>query len=142
MTLQALTSISIRFDEQVIRFEEGAIFSVSDAQAQRLLTRAPGRIRPITLPVDPVAAEGPLPPLQAGWIVAFRDHQGRLRGGCEERDQGTVEDCTWDGRGWVVRVTNGQTLPLSIVRSVGQTDAQGRVVACWCVRDHGFDGGR
>jgi hypothetical protein len=31
-------------------------------------------------------------------------------------------------------------MPLSQVRSVGQTDEAGQIVAAWTVREHGYDG--
>ncbi len=88
--------------------------------------------------------EGPLtlpePPLQPGWLVAYRDRQGRLRGGCDEREAGTVHTCEWDGTGWTIRLTNGDALPLRLVVSVGKTDATGKTLAIWATRAHGYDG--
>jgi len=53
--------------------------------------------------------EGPLTlpesPLQYGWLIAYRDRQGRLRGGSDERERGTVQECRWDGRGWTIFLT-------------------------------------
>jgi hypothetical protein len=51
-----------------------------------------------------------------------------------------VRGCTWDGAAWRVTLTDGQTLPLAVMLSVGKTDAAGRVVAAWTVRTHGYDG--
>jgi hypothetical protein len=82
----------------------------------------------------------PLPPLCPGWLVAYRDRTGCLRGGCEERDAGTVETCRWDGSAWTVCLANGETVPLRRVVSVGKIDADGRLVAAWQVRAHGIDG--
>lgn len=138
MTLEVLTPISIRFDGDVVRFPAGAVFTVTANQAARLLDLAPKKLRRITLPA---ASDEAQPPLQPGWLVSYRDRQGRLRGGCDERGQATVQTCTWNGRGWLVILTNGEQLPLSRIVSVGQTDAQGRVIAAWTVREHGFDGG-
>lgn len=134
MTLETLTAITIRFDGQTVRFEPGAVFTVTDNQAQRLLARAPGKLQALTLPPD-----RPIEPLQPGWLVAYRDRQGRLRGGCDERDAGTVAACQWDGTAWTVSLTDGQRLPLSRIRSVGQADEAGQIVAAWIVRDHGYD---
>jgi hypothetical protein len=132
MILQALDVLTIRLDGQVIQLEPGAIFTATSAQAARLLERAPGKLQAITLP--------PAEPLQPGWIVCYRDRAGRLAGGCDDRQGGTVQSCTWDGSTWTVRLTNVDTLPLRRILSVGKTDATGRIVAAWSVREHGYDG--
>lgn len=80
------------------------------------------------------------PPLLPGWLVAYRDQQGRLRGGCDDREHGTVAGCEWDGWTWIITLTNGDTLPIRQIASVGKTDRDGRVIAAWSVREHGFDG--
>jgi len=82
----------------------------------------------------------PNPPLQPGWLVAYRDRQGVLCGGCDDRQHGTVQACQWDGNGWTLWLTDGQRMPLSMIRSVGQTDDTGQIVAAWTVREHGYDG--
>ncbi len=82
----------------------------------------------------------PTPPLQAGWLIAYRDQHGRLRGGCDERDAGTVAACRWDGSGWRLLLTNGETLALGQIVSVTMSDAEGRVLEAWTVRRHGYDG--
>jgi hypothetical protein len=82
----------------------------------------------------------PEPPLKVGWLVAYKDRQGRLRGGCEEREAGTVQTCEWNGAGWVVTLPNGDRLPLSKIVSVAKTDPQGRILSAWTVREHGFNG--
>ncbi len=81
------------------------------------------------------------PPIQSGWLVAYRDQRGALCGGCDDRQHGTVDACRWDGNGWTLCLTDGQEMPLSQVRSVGQTDEAGQIVAAWTVRKHGYDGG-
>lgn len=83
---------------------------------------------------------GPTAPLQPGWLVVYRDRAGTLCGGCDERQHRTVQGCRWDGSTWTVTLTDGQTLPLRAILSVGKTDAAGRVVAAWTVRTHGYDG--
>jgi hypothetical protein len=135
MTLQALVSIAIRLDGQVIKYEPGAVFNVTDAQATRLLERAPGKLQAIALPLD-----RPIEPLQEGWLVVYRDRAGRLAGGCDDRVNGTVAACTRDGGRWSVRLTNGQSIPLTLVRSVVKTDPSGQVLAAWTVREHDYDG--
>lgn len=132
MTLQALAPLAIRFAGRVIQFEPGAVFTVTDNQAQRLLHAASGKVRTIVLSVDP-----PTEPLQPGWLVAYHDRRGVLCGGCVDREHGTVHECRWDGTGWTVNLTDGQQLPLSLIRSVGQTDDTGQIVAAWTVREHG-----
>lgn len=82
----------------------------------------------------------PAAPLQPGWLVAYRDKDYRLRGGCDERDHGTVARLEWVHGSWTVWLTNGEALPLARIRSVGKTDATGQVIAAWTTRDCGYDG--
>ena len=91
---------------------------------------------------SPDIADEPIPPLQSGWLVAYRDRQGVLCGGCDDRKHSTVQECQRGMEGWVVYLTDGQRLPLSWVRSVGKTDGEGRLIAAWSVRQHGYDGER
>ncbi len=91
-----------------------------------------------TPPPQPAAA--PALPLQPGWLVVYRDQRGVLCGGCDDRQHGMVMECRWDGVAWTVHLTDGQRLPLSSIRSVGKTDGEGRLVAAWSVRAHGYDG--
>jgi hypothetical protein len=85
-------------------------------------------------------AHPPAAPLQAGWLVVYRDRQGRLCGGADDREHGTVQACEWGWNGWTVLLTDGQRLPLSLIRSVGQIDQNGKLLAAWTVREHGLDG--
>lgn len=82
----------------------------------------------------------PAPPLQPGWLVVYRDRRGTLCGGCDDRAHGTVRACQWQDHGWMVSLTDGQSLPLSTIRSVGQTHESGQLLAAWTVREHGYDG--
>ena len=82
----------------------------------------------------------PAPPLQPGWLVVYRDRRGVLSGGCDDRQHGTVAECRWEENRWMVHLTDEQRLPLSFIRSVGQTNKAGEIVAAWTVREHGFDG--
>ena len=75
-----------------------------------------------------------------GWLVVYRDQRGTLRGGVDEREHGTVKECQWQGTGWLVVLISGESLPLSIIRAVGQTNGEGRLVAAWTVREHGLNG--
>lgn len=89
---------------------------------------------------ETVKVAPPTPPLRPGWLVAYRDRRGTLCGGCDDRTHGTVQACRWDEKGWTVQLTDGQRLPLSIIRSVGRTESTGQIVAAWTVREHGYDG--
>jgi hypothetical protein len=89
--------------------------------------------------VDQTTQE-PLPPLSPGWLVAYRDSAGRLCGGCDDRERGTVAACAWDGQTWLITLTSGDALPIRQVVSVGKTDGEGRVTAAWLVNTHGYDG--
>ena len=87
-----------------------------------------------------IEVASPTPPLHPGWLVAYRDRRGTLCGGCVDREHGTVQDCRWEGNGWTVHLTDGHRLPLTSIRSVGQTDKAGEIVAAWTVREQGYDG--
>jgi hypothetical protein len=137
MTLRCLEPLALKFDGRGVCLEPGACFAVTPDQAQRILAQFPGKVEVLDLPLDP-----PVEPVQPGWLVVYRDRRGVLCGGCVDRPHGTVEACRWDGNGWTVHLTDGQRLPLSIIRSVGQTDAAGHVRATWTVREHGYDGAR
>jgi len=82
----------------------------------------------------------PVSPLQPGWLVVYQNRGLALCGGFDDREHGTVEACQWDGQTWTVKLTDGQHLSLIAIRSVGQTDSTGRLVAAWTVREHGYDG--
>ena len=82
----------------------------------------------------------PIPPIRPGWLVAYRDRQWVLCGGCDDRQHGTVQECQWGGGSWTVHLTDGQRLPLTRMCSVGKTDCEGKLVAAWTVREHGYDG--
>ena len=108
---------------------------VPDERARKLLRRVGDRAR-----VYSHEPSTPLSPIQPGWLVCYRDRGGALCGGCDDRPHGTVQECRWDGRGWTVHLSNGQRLPLSIIRSVGRTDSMGQIVSAWTVKEHGYDG--
>jgi len=82
----------------------------------------------------------PEAPLQPGWLVTYRDRRGVLCGGCDDLQHGTVDACWWEENGWTLCLTDGQEMSLSQVRSVGQTDKAGQIVAAWTVKEHGYDG--
>lgn len=89
---------------------------------------------------DRVVVDDPVAPLEPGWLVVYRDRTYRLRGGCDERDHGTVAKMEWGPGSWTVWLTNGEALPLSRVRSVASTNADGQVVNAWDVRGCGVSG--
>ena len=97
---------------------------------------------PLAVSVEATQREQPsrIPPLKPGWLVVYRDQIGKLRGGTDERDHGTVKECRWQGGGWVLVLTSGEHPSLSSIRAVGQTNAEGRLLAAWTVREHGLDG--
>jgi hypothetical protein len=109
--------------------------SVAGAQSHRENCEPTSTIPDVV--IEPAAQ---LPPLQPGWLVAYRDRRGALRGGCDDRQHGTVDECQWEGKVWTVYLTDGQRLPLSIILSVGKTDSEGKLIAAWTVREHGYDG--
>jgi hypothetical protein len=77
----------------------------------------------------------PFPPLLPGWFVVYRGPDGRLCGGADDREHGTVQDCPWDGRAFTtVLLTNGHLLPLRAITNVRAGDT------AWNVREHGYDG--
>jgi hypothetical protein len=84
--------------------------------------------------------EEPVAPILPGWVLAYRDRQGVLRGGCDDRAHGTVQECRWDSTGWTVYLTDGQQVSLSLIQAVGKTDNTGRLIAAWTVKEHGYDG--
>ena len=81
-----------------------------------------------------------MPPLMPGWLVVYYGADGHLCGGCDDRAHGTVQRCVWDHQAFTVLLTDGQRLPLHMIRSVGKTDVAGEVIAAWTVREHGYDG--
>ena len=88
------------------------------------------------------ATQQPISPIRPEWLVVYRDHRWNLCGGCDDRQHGTVQKCQWGGGSWTVHLTDGQRLPLASIRSVGKTDGEGKLIAAWSVREHGFDGMR
>lgn len=81
------------------------------------------------------ASVSPTPPLLPGWLVGYRDRRGVLRGGCDDRLHGMVQQCVWSEQGWTVHLTDGQRLPSTSIRGVTALDGR-----AWTVREHGYDG--
>lgn len=123
------TGKPIRFrlrDGQEVLLKPGVPVALPEASARCFLEKAGAKVRLTVLT--------PIPPLQAGWLVVYRDRTGRLRGGVDERDAGTVQTCCWDGQTWMVTVRNGTPVPLHRITSVRNGDVG------WTVREHGYDG--
>jgi hypothetical protein len=123
-----------RWPEGEVQLLPGHPVDLPESRALRLLQRAPGKVRAVPPPETPAA------PLHPGWLVAYRDRRGVLCGGCDDRAHGTVDECRWGGKAWTVILTDGQRLTLPAIRSVGQTDAAGQLVAAWTVKEQGADG--
>ncbi|MDP3089635.1 MAG: hypothetical protein Q8N04_03085 [Nitrospira sp.] len=123
-----------------IRLQPGAPKEFPDEDGKKLLKQAVGKVMAVDRPLRDEEGASPIAPLQPGWLVAYRDETYRLRGGCDERDHGTVQECQWNGTAWTIHLTDGQLLPLSRVLSVGKTNAAGEVIAAWTTRDCGYDG--
>lgn len=75
-------------------------------------------------------------PLQPGWLIAYRGLDGRLRGGADDREAGTVADCTAEA----VRLTTGEAIPLARIVGVASTNQAGAITAAWLAGRHGLDG--
>ena len=135
MTLRCLEKLTLKFGGQTVHFDPGSAFAVTPNQAKRVLDKFPGKVEVLTLAAGPANE-----PLSSGWLIAYRDQAGRLRGGSDEREVGTVQVCEWTGSGWRVTLTNGEIMPLRRIVSVGQTDAAGQVIAAWSTREHGLNG--
>lgn len=132
IVLRVREPLALELDGRAITFDQWACFTVAADQASGLTEQFPTQLEALTLLPDE--------PLQPGWLVAYRDRQGVLCGGCDDRAHGTVQACQWDEKGWTVHLTDGQRLPLSMIRSIGQTDEAGHLMAAWTVREHGLDG--
>lgn len=84
----------------------------------------------------------PITPLQSGWLVVYRNREGKLCGGSDDRAHGTVSRCDWTPPGWTLWLTDGQQIPLRSVTGVTRTNAAGDLLAAWEVRTHGLDGNK
>jgi len=96
--------------------------------------------------VKPIHQEGSRPrhglspPIEPGSLVVYRDSDGTLRGGCDERQHGTIWKAHWSDDGWSFTLTDGTVLVDKAVISVAEVGTDGRIVAAWAVRDYGIDG--
>lgn len=126
-----------------IRFAPGHAVDVEDSRAIWILLKLPGRVRlaeqvePVT---PPLVGGPPVPPIAKGWYVTYRDKNGTLQGGAEDRVHGTVKECRRESGRWMVYLTDGRQIFLDRIQAVAKTDAQGRVLGAWRVREHGYDG--
>lgn len=93
-----------------------------------------------TLPVSQRQVKDLIAPLLPGWLVPYRDPTGKLCGGADDRAHETVRECHWEEGRWTVCLTDGQRVPLSIIRAVASTHPDGRIRAAWTMREHGYDG--
>jgi hypothetical protein len=84
-------------------------------------------------------AGGPASPLPTYCFVTYTDCHGRLCGGGDERATSTVKGCHGTGQGCEVELSDGRRIPLRSIRAVCQTNEDGRLVAAWTVREHGYD---
>ncbi len=93
---------------------------------------------PSPTPLVPAAVQ-PTPPIQPGWVISWRDQFGRLIGGWDEPELGTVAECTWTGSTWRVQLTTGNEVALRRIVGVRKMRA-GECIAAWTTREHGLDG--
>jgi hypothetical protein len=82
----------------------------------------------------------PNPPIQPGWLVTYRESDGRLQGGDLDRQHGTVASAEYGSRGWVLTLTDGSSVAFAEIQGVTKTAQDGSVLAAWTVRAHGHDG--
>ncbi|MEO7860585.1 MAG: hypothetical protein ABIU05_09090 [Nitrospirales bacterium] len=150
MLIEARVPLAVRCLYGVVHLVPGVPAELADADALRLLAKAPGQVRAVESTEPPrhdeeggqevIDLDQPVSPLQPGWSVTYRDTGGRLCGGADDRGFGTVKECRWHGNGWTVELTDGRQLHLSRIRAVGRTDSTGKIVAAWTVRSHGYNG--
>ncbi len=154
--IEALVSLRVRLPEGIRVLAPGQPVELAEEYACKLLARAPGKVQVLVGPRDPASwvprphnaasptvrsnpAEHPAPPIQPGWLVAYRGPDGRLRGGCDDREHGTVETGQHREAGWTFTLTDGTVLPARAIVSVAKVATDGQVVAAWTVRDHGLE---
>lgn len=111
----------------------------SSSTVQAGSSPSPAESRPC---VNPPPASGSEIPILPGWLVAYRGPDGKLRGGWEERDHGTIRKGRFSDGGWIFTLTDGTEISVRAIVSVAQVALDGRVVAAWTVREHGLDGNR
>ena len=153
MLIESSVPLLVRCLYEVVHLAPGIPVELTEADALRLLAKAPGQVRAIEPPKpntphapdegadeEVIDLAPPVAPLQPFWAVTYRDADGRLRGGSDDKAHGTVKACRWQGNNWTVELTDGQRLDLWRIRAVGRTDSLGQIVSAWTVREHGLDG--
>jgi hypothetical protein len=125
-----IEDIALKVDKGNISSHSGPLPSISEAPTTYSKSSAPAR----------TVTHQHAWPLQPGWIVAYRDQFGMLRGGCDEFERAIVMECQFDGVVWKVRLLGGEEVDLRAIRSVAKTDDNGEVIAAWTVRECGYDG--
>jgi hypothetical protein len=130
MLIEATEPLRIKTQGREILLEPGKPVDLPRDRAEKLLRVASHSVRLVP----------PLSPILPGWLIAWRDRAGRLRGGCDDRAHGTVREAQWGADGWTFTLSSGEVVPMRRVVSVGRTDATGQLVASWEVRGCGLDG--
>lgn len=141
MWIEAAKPLRVQFKHgREVRFRPGIAVELPDEDGRKLIERAAGKVRLADGSSQVSDSDQPTAPIQPGWLVVYRDEMGRLRGGSDERQAGTVAKCYWRRGAWNMQLTSGRELPLSAIRAVSKTDTRGRILAAWMVQDHGYDG--
>jgi hypothetical protein len=73
-------------------------------------------------------------------LVAYRGGDGKLHGGYDDPQHGTVRSRQYGSSGQTFTLTDGAVISAKSVVSVGNVDSEGRVIAAWTVRRWGLDG--
>lgn len=128
------------------RLQPGHPTEVPDHVGRSLITTVPEKVRVVTAPpLGPIPAVVRPPtsisaPIQPGWVITYRDAQGRSQGGADARQDGTVRSCHRIGAQWVVELTTGTRVGEAQIVGVASVSPQGKVLAAWTVQEHGLSG--
>ncbi len=159
MWVEPLVALTVRLPEGIRVLEPGQPVELTDEQTRKLLAKAPGKVQvtepplvspswkreTVEAPLSTEAIPGakpPASPIKPGWLVAYRGPGGKLRGGCDDREHGTVQTGERREAAWTFTLTDGTVLPARAIVSVAQVAQNGRIVAAWTVRNFGLDGER
>lgn len=123
------------YSEYIEEFEDRTRISNSRTHAPDVSAGNKEEVVQKSIPPDPPAS-----PLPLHCFVTYTDSQGRLCGGWDERNACTVKQCHGVGPDCRVELAKGGMIPLRAVRAVGSLNAEGRLIAAWSVREHGYDG--
>ena len=82
---------------------------------------------PMVAPIDraqqlPYAANEHASTMEPGWLVAYHGPDGRLRGGCDDRDHGTIREERLSNAGSSVILTDGTVVPARAVYQSPSTE--------------------